>query len=214
MDGFKKILGLIVYNGAFLLLLCLTTGQSAFGQESFKGSLSAGITTSQVSGDNLSGFNKLGFIGSVGARIQVADKWTACMDIAFIQKGSRKVAKPDKGDFESYLMALNYAQVPVYVIYTQDKWEFELGLYTGYLLNAKEEDQNGTILRPGREYKDLDIGGLAGLYYPIGERVKLNIRVSNSLLPIREHAGGSTFRLNQGQYNSVLSFSLRFDLGQ
>ena len=40
------------------------------------------------------------------------------------------------------------------------------------------------------------------------EHLKLNILGSQSVLPIRKHASGATYRLNRGQYNSVLAFTL------
>jgi hypothetical protein len=213
MEGISKIWSPIVRNGAFFVMVSILLTLSCSAQESsegFKANALVGISTSQISGDNLSGFNKLGINVGIGIRREVAPKWEACMDIMYIQKGSRKNSRPDKGDLDFYLMALDYVDVPLYMLYKQDKWQFEIGLSVGYLLSAKEEDQNGPILRVGREYNDLDVGGLLGLSYPLGDKVKLNIRASNSLLAVREHAGGSTFRLNQGQYNSVLAFGFRY----
>lgn len=192
-------------------MLCATV---AFGQESvFKGSLVGGIATSQISGDDLGGFDKLGPYGGVAVGYQVSDKWSLGLDIVYVGKGSRRIAKPDKGQFDSYLLRLNYVELPLYGHYVQDKWEFDVGLYAAYLLKVVEEDENGT-LNIDRPFNEIEFGGLLGISYPISDKVRLEIRGTNSLLPVRKNAGGAVFRLNRGQYNSVITFGIRYSLGQ
>jgi len=65
------------------------------------------------------------------------------------------------------------------------------------------------ILEP-RPFKRVEIGGSAGLGYPIKDRLFFTIRGSSSLLPVRDHASESVFRWNLGQYNAVMSFLFKY----
>jgi len=203
-------------DGVFLFLILLCS-LSILGQEEkqrFKSNLFAGISSSQISGDDLSGFKKLGFTAGIGVRVALSEKWDAAMDITYTSKGSRDLPDFENNDFDSYLLHLDYIEVPFYGHYKQDKWEFDAGLALGYLLRFREEDENGTIMGLGRSFKNIDLGGLLGLSYPLGEKFRLGIRGTQSFLAVRDNAGGTTFRLNRGQYNSVLNFTIRYFPGQ
>lgn len=171
---------------------------------------SAGVSSSQVSGDQLSGFNQIGFSAGIGTELQTNDTWKPRLEILFTQMGSRKNARPDENDFDSYLLRLNYIQVPISMSYVSGATGFELGLAPAYLLSFKEEDENGTVVGLGREFKDYDLSGLLGIRYVFAENWELSTRLVQSITPIRDHTGSSTFRLNQGQYNTAIQFILRF----
>lgn len=176
----------------------------------FKPYLSLGLTSSQISGDNLGGFDQLGFNATLGTQIMVGGHWRPSIELQIDPRGSRRNAQPDKGLFESYKLRLNYVQVPLIMGYLQNKTGFELGLAPGYLLSSTEEDQNGSYPLQGREFDKLDIAGLAGIRYRFHERWELCTRFEQSLIKVRNHSGSSTFRLNQGQYSSAIQFMMRF----
>lgn len=73
----RSIIGLIV--------LFLMTNNIARGQ-SFKAAVLAGINSSQVSGDELSGFNKVGLFIGGSAILPVSEKSLVEMELLFIQK--------------------------------------------------------------------------------------------------------------------------------
>lgn len=171
---------------------------------------SAGVSSSQISGDRLRGFDQLGITGGIGTELQTNDSWKPRLEILFSQVGSRKNARPDEGDFDSYLLRLNYVQVPISMSYITGSTGFELGLAPAYLLSLKEEDENGTVVGLGREFKDYDLGALLGIRYLFAEKWELSTRLVQSVLPVRDHTGSSTFRLNRGQYNTAIQFVLRF----
>lgn len=189
------------------LLFAQTTGQD---EALFHPFLDLGLSSSQVSGDGLSGFNQLGLSGGAGVEVNIEGRWKPRMELLFVQKGSRKNARPDEGDFESYLLRLNYIELPLTIGYTAGSTGFELGMSGAYLLNHVEENENGTILGINREFKHYDLSGLLGIRYAFHERWELGTRFSQSFVAIRDHAGSSSFRLNQGQYNSSIQFLLRF----
>lgn len=195
------------------LLFFLTIGLSSFlNAQQFNGTLIGGISTTQISGDQLAGFNKAGIVMGAGVSTSIGKDWEIEMQISYMQKGSRKNAQPDKNDFVYYLLRLNYIEVPLLFNYTQaDKMRFEMGPALGVLLSSFEENQDGEYI--GRTpFEDYDVSFNIGMMYSFVENLYINTRYSTSVLKVREHSSGSTDRLNKGQYNSVLMFGLKYYL--
>ena len=80
--------------------------------------------------------------------------------------------------------------------------EFECGV---------EENSNG-VMTGQRAFNTTETSVLCGVEYVFSEKFGLNLRFTNSLLPIREHASGVTTFFNRGQYNTGINFSLRYYL--
>jgi hypothetical protein len=79
----------------------------------------------------------------------------------------------------------------------------------GVLVYSREDDFYGE--RPiERPFNTTEFSFLFGVGYALSEKISLNSRLDNSFLPIREHESGGTSGLNQGQYNSEITFSLRY----
>lgn len=70
----------------------------------------------------------------------------------------------------------------------------------GYLLNYKEENENGPI-KSQTQPKKYEIFGAVGLRFQLSTKSNLVLQLENSLLPVRPFVGG-TFRLNRGHYNT------------
>ena len=176
----------------------------------FRPYASIGVSSSQISGDRLSGFDQLGLAAGLGVEVGRNNDWVPSFELLFNQKGSRKNARPDEGDFDSYLLRLNYVELPLLMNYNTNSTGFHLGLAPAYLISLREENQNGEILGLGRKFDSFDLSLLLGIQYAFAERWELVTRFNQSIIPVREHAGNSTFRWNLGQYNSSIQFMLRF----
>src|ERR1051325_2591243 len=136
---------LIQKSKAFLLTFELALFCSFAFTQQFKVGLATGIVTSQVDGDTHAGYSKLGFYagGFVTKKFSQTSNWSASFEINYIQKGSRKVPHPDKGDYSIYKLNLNYAEVPLllkYAFHSPDsllgekvKFQLESGLAVGAL---------------------------------------------------------------------------------
>lgn len=183
----------------------------------FGAELLAGAVGSQVSGDQLGGFDKGGFAAGIGVRTRLKGPLSLGFRIMYIQKGSRKPSKLDKGDPSFYLMRLNYVEVPMMFRYTSPKKFFvEAGPGLGYLLNSYEEDENGEM--PFRTpFLDFDLCFNVAAGYPLTKKLDFMFTYQQSVLPVREAGSGTPanttyFKINSGQYNSVILFSLLFRL--
>jgi hypothetical protein len=200
---------LIVRISIVLVILMFFTKAQA---QLFRAELTASVAGSQLSGDQLSGFDKAGILAGAGVRLRFNDKWDGGFRILFIQKGSRLPTKGDGTDSAFYLCRLNYIEFPLAFRYHPSrKFWLEGGPSLGYLISSSEEDEFGPLnLR--RPFYKFDLSGMIALGYHLSDQIDFVLSYWQSVLPIREHGSGATFRLNQGQYNSVLGFGILLTL--
>ncbi|HRS53508.1 MAG TPA: outer membrane beta-barrel protein [Bacteroidales bacterium] len=189
-----------------LVLLHSNTQAQKFGGGGY-----FGVVASQISGDQLAGFNKAGLdLGFFTNLTSNNKKISLQLELAYLQKGSRDNANPDKGDYVSYLLRLNYAEISLLARYNASNiFSFEAGPAIGYLFNVVERDQYGELPNTNL-FKKSDLNIIGGIHYNVNQNIKIVFRAANSLLPVRKHKGGGTYRLNKGQYNSLLSLTLHY----
>ncbi len=199
----RSIIGLIV----FLLI----TNNIACGQ-SFKAAVLAGINSSQVSGDELSGFNKVGLFIGGSAILPVREKSLVEMELLFIQKGSKTPTPKNGAANYFYKMSLNYLEVPLIYTFRPVKYvSVHAGPTFGVLVGSKEEDNAGELT--GQiPFQKTELGIDGGLSVYFSEHLSLTMRLSTSLLPIRK-TGANTPLFESGQYNSGLAFFLQYTFG-
>jgi len=198
----------------FILFFFIFSVHYVFAQ-GFRSGIQAGINGSQVTGDALAGFNKAGIFAGIFVNHPMGTLGEIQMEINFTQKGSRKNAKPDEGIYDSYLMRLNYIAVPVFYKFNINKpFTIDFGLEVAYLFNAKERDINGWIEPdPSVPYfKDFDFSIFAGLGVKVNENLRLVLRYSYSVLPIRQRPPGNYYYgyWDAGQYNEVLTITFQY----
>jgi len=195
----------------FTILLCCGFLSISIQAQNFGGGLILGLSTSQVSGDYLGGFNKAGLLVGGFIDLQLSKTLKGQMEMTFIQKGSNN---PNMNENNYSDINLSYVEIPFLLKYLQSSTiAIEGGIETAFLISASDNDIYGQISGSStREFNTTDISIFIGMDYSINPRLILNSRISNSIIPIRAHASGATFQLNKGQYNSVLSFALHYIL--
>ena len=194
----------------FIIFFTTVTYFSGSAQR-FNGGILAGLSGSEISGDRLEGPNKAGIYAGGFVNFYITERSSIQMELDFIQKGSRK--NPDTLNYESYILRINYVELPVHYKYDfGERWTLETGLSLGVLISKYEEVNEIVQENVYPAFKDRDLSFNIGLFYSLIERLRLNIRYSNSILAVRPHSGGQTYRWNKGQYNEVLSFTLHYDL--
>ncbi len=195
----------------FLALFISLTFFQVNGQ-GFKAGLIVGLSATQISGDNLGGFDKAGLIAGGMVKTELSEKLDLALEIIFIQKGSKKNPNPDNFDYSSYFLRLNYFEAPLLLQWRYTKrFTFEVGPTFGYLLSAKEENELGDIpYDPPRPFDDFELGITGGMKVNFAQKFSFTFRVSSSILPVRPHQSGESYRLNYGQYNAELMFGLQY----
>lgn len=201
-------------NILIILFMIMYAGVGTVLSQSFNGGVRAGVVASQVSGDEQAGFDKAGIYGGGFVNLYFSKKSSVQMELNFIQKGSRKNPKPDKGDYDKYLCRLNYIEMPfLYKIDIGKRLTFEVGAAIAYLVNSKEEDENGEV-DPYLQFKKYEVSIIGGGYVNITPHWMVNLRYENTFpfLPVREHASRAQHLLNKGQYNSLIVLSVQYQI--
>ncbi|NQV01026.1 MAG: outer membrane beta-barrel protein, partial [Bacteroidia bacterium] len=113
-----------------LLLLPILFSTPGFSQR-FLGAVSAGINLSQVDGDEVYGFKKVGFNGGPSIIVPFGKdgKWTVSLELLFsmngaYQKGGTDTVAPDTNQpasYYGYKLNLNYIQIPLMFHFTDKK---------------------------------------------------------------------------------------------
>ena len=200
------------------LLFCGFISISIQGQN-FGGGMLVGISSSQVGGDNLAGFNKAGLLVGAFANTSISELLSFQMEMTFIQKGSNnpKMNDVEHPNYRKEDITSSYIEVPLILQYHQSsKLKIEGGVLLAYLINGYYNDLNGKIpiytVNPFIQY---DFGVLLGINYKYSKNISFNSRVSNSILPLGTEDYDSINAYNssrKGKYNSVLSFTIYYNL--
>lgn len=197
-----------------LLVLALFCAGNIMAQE-FKGGVFAGMTAAQVDGDNLAGFDLPGANLGFFTFIDIGEQSQLQLELSFVQKGSRK--EPSDTNPNTFKARINYISVPVLYRYRWNDFSLEIGPVADILVSSNEQ-WNGLELPSDPPFNRFNLAALVGINYHFSEKVYVNFRSVNSLIPIRP--GNAPVRLagprfgGFGQRNVVLSFALYWQLGR
>lgn len=160
----------------------------------FKAGLVAGVNLSQIDGDKLHGYNRVGL--NAGARVaaMLADsgRWQLSMELLYSQRGSHVTTTDDPNSiYES--IRLNTVQVPVMLNFKDWKLLFSAGLTYSRLINAKVIDRQGNDISDNQTYNNNIYGFVFGGTYFFREDMGLNVRWSKSFTDIQADDNDSSF---------------------
>lgn len=190
----------------FIAMLSSTQAQR------FLGSIIGGINLSQVDGDEVYGFYKVGANVGAGISLPLDEKqcWSVTLELLYAQHGSYK--KSNAGYFDTLVYAesmftdvdrsvsfdprmkcklqLDYVEVPVMAHYEDPNtgWAIGAGFSWGRLVRAKEV-YNGfqrTTNARSKTYSRNDWSIFGDVKIRIWKGLKFNIRYQYSLAPIRK----------------------------
>jgi hypothetical protein len=178
--------------------------------QSFGGGVYAGMTTSQINGDNLGGFNLPGANIGFFTDYKINETSSIQMELAFIQKGARELPS-DTSNF--YKVRLNYFEIPLLYVFRWKKLSIEVGPGFDFLLSSTEES-NGLKFESNPPFHDFNVTGILGFNWHFTEKIHVNFRSNNSLDIIRDAqsnpgTGPNAIQIGRlGQRNIVLSFAV------
>ncbi len=205
----KKLSLLILLSFLFVTTYSQELSKS---KSNFKGGLRAGFTATQISGDNLAGFNKLGAYAGAFTNFPVSkdSKWKLQLELNFIMKGS-STFKPKNSNapiFNKYVLTLFYTETPLLVKYNLYKGlEVETGPSFNFLFATKEVDALGDLHRS--PFNIFELSYIVGVSYLIKEHWGINLRWSTSVFPVRIPDWQYNDNIKK-QYNDVLAFSVYY----
>ena len=202
-----KILTLLFFCG----ILTYNTNAQSFG-----GGIIVGASTSQVAGDLLGGFNKIGILAGAYTNLKVKESLSFQFEITYIEKGSRNpnMHESNHPNYQKIEITLSYIEMPLTInLQQKENLGVELGIIPAFNISATlNSAYEKNISVPNPQYKKYDLGVCAGINYHITDNIILNTRIRNSIIPIRPHTSGAKNEWNKGQYNTVLSFGIHYKI--
>lgn len=203
-----------------LIFACGLSAMSAsLAQLEVTGGLLGGACFSQIHGDGVSGFNKLGASG--GPFIQWKRSGTSTrtqIAMCYTQKGSRKVPNPKAGDYDTWRYRLTYLDIAVLRIWEMSApWWIGVGVQPSLLLNA-EEDFNATgfysVNPPMDALNRWDFGGVIAAGIVSNGALQIEARLSQSLLPIMPRPDSPIPRYDNFMMNMAVQLMANWTIGQ
>ena len=205
-----------------LVLLLLLPTSVLFAQNSntqirFRGGAILGLNATQVDGDNIVGYHKLGLNAGFISEIPINQKWFVSLEILFNQKGSQSSRRQDSlalgtpslypADFK---IKLNYADVPILINY-QDKKNisFGLGFSVGWLvydtlrIESYLQGVPPSSLYTISKLRKTDEDVLVNFDYSITQHFIVNFRFAYSFLAFGQSPYSKQY--HYGMYNNILT---------
>ena len=207
----------------FTIVLLVGILSSAFAQEPekpdhsrFYGGVRVGFTASQISGDDLAGFHKVGAAAGlfINHTIIPSGKLKMQLELDFMMKGSHSYTPKNVITDNFYSLTLGYVEMPILVVWTAGKWtlwgkafqfELEAGPVFGVNVFSREREANGLIVgRP--PFRWYEFSALAGISLMVADHHSVSFRYENSIVPVRIPTWVYGRVVNK-QFNSLMTFS-------
>ena len=180
--------------------------------QKFNGGAMIGMAASQVAGDKYSGYNKVGPIAGFFVNFQPVEHSSLQMELYYVQKGSRKNANAVEEDYESYLLRLNYVEMPLLYQYHLGWFHIEAGPSLAFFMSGYEETNSEDV--KADDFSTLTFQLNLGVVFTVADNWKFGIRTNNSITNLRNATHtGQVHRLwpnNHGQFNDVLMFTFAY----
>ncbi len=198
-----------------VFLLCFSTS-IVYGQ-TFRGGLVLGANFTQIDGDAIAGYTKLGANAGFISEIPLTDNWIIGFEILYSQKGSATRSafiSPSGVVGNRFKINWDYAEIPVLIKYrdTQGGLTFGLGLSFNRLVRNRYIEDGLDLTDSyfsNSPPKNLDINGMVEMSYMFSDFFGLNLRGAYSVFSQRQDLANSRFR-NAGQFNNVVSLRTIF----
>lgn len=185
---------LIYLRWCAFLAIGLVTWSDVEAQR-FSAGLVAGLNASQIDGDELAGFDKVGLTGGIKTIMEFESVWRMNMELLYSERGSRPdIFNPDYDpDIE---ISLKYIEIPVYVSlgdWWQEEGEYykvsaQAGLSYGRLLDAKTTD----YYHPSEVaydklvpyFSENDLSWMLGATFRMSKQWGVTARYSRGIIPL------------------------------
>jgi Outer membrane protein beta-barrel domain len=193
----------------FLSLIFILLSITSFSQD-FNGGPILGFVVSQVDGDSLGGYNRIGPSLGVYISREISDKFDFKAELKYVQKGSK--SKGDLEENDDYLeIRLQYIEMPFVMHYKYaQRVSFEAGLALGYLFKSEEDHSGFGFVDTRDNYFKTETSILGGVQYQLTDRLAINARANYSIIRISNYTFGGRLWMKRGRFNNVLSFTINY----
>lgn len=174
----------------------------------FVGYLAAGMNVSQIAGDLMAGYRKVGANAGVGAFIMYTPRFSNSVELSYSMKGSQESFKNNNPlSFKKF--SFDYVEIPVLFNYHEaDLAIFQGGFTFGRLIRYNINQAAGLTLPD--EPKNWDFAATLGLTFLIKERFGLNMKVNLSMNSLWDLAVASSRARRGGWYHNSIAFRVMY----
>ncbi len=210
-----KIYNKCLKNSSSLLLIVLLSFFVNKGilAQNINYSIIAGSNFCQIDGDQMAGYNKLGYRFGVGAFVSLNKKDQLGMEITYTIKGSRTANNPDNPPLVIVRYNYAYAEVPIYYQKAIKGFNIKLGLAPAYLVNGRAD--LGFGYQKQNNLKKFDLSSILGANIKLSNQIYFYMHYQYSILNIidKQKPQFSTF-IRNGVYNNIISAGLTYQITQ
>ena len=153
-------------------------------QQVFEGGFIGGITGSQIDGDGMGGYHKIGFSADIYAKLVFNDKWGMISGVGYAGKGAMSDIK-----YYYSVTSFHYAEVPVWFEYNAfDKFSLTAGITIGYLIRGYQRTSGATFDEKDLNLLRMEYSTYFSVNYKFSDRLSLNIVHTYSILPVNKYS--------------------------
>ncbi len=181
-----------------ILFFIFISSSCLMSQRAFDAAVVAGLTASQLGGDSLSGYDKLGLTAGLKLSYDIDDKFDVNMELLYVQKGSRPSVGFSTGGDDA--TTLNYVELPVYGQindwYVEKEDYHKVGAFVGlsYAYLIAVGTSNNILAGQEGDFKTHDISGRIGIYYSFTKRLTFRTFYTDSFVNVLD--SDTLFRTN------------------
>ncbi|MHB1276834.1 MAG: porin family protein [Bacteroidia bacterium] len=193
--------------GLFFVLLIPV---SLLRAQEFKSGFMLGVSATQVDGDNLSGYNKLGPHLGIFVERMFGDKFGIRPEFLFTIKGAKNYVDIDN-TANPFKSSFYYVEVPLFFNYRIKKFQIETGPSFGVLMYAYNSDNSGKYVTTDK-YNRMEWAAHLGVSYRLKESMLLYGRYSYSMACVDGGNCGALFtspKYRPGYFHNVISVGMR-----
>lgn len=189
------------------ILPSLALGQSK-EKQLFVGYVAAGMNVTQIAGDLMAGYRKVGGNAGVGAFIMYKPYFSNSIEISYSMKGSQESFKNNNPlNFKKF--SFDYVEIPVLFNYHEAKIAIFQGGFTFGRLIRSNVNQAGGLTLPD-EPKNWDFAATVGATFLIKERFGINIKANFSMNSLWKLAVSSSRARRGGWYHNALAIRFMY----
>ncbi len=176
----------------FLIFLIFFSSINIIPAQKFGGTMILGFNASQIDGDRLAGYDKLGINAGIGLNYNLKEPWQLNIDFLFSQRGSRSSFIKNKYE-PIRKITLNYLELPVYISYRDwflnkeqyYKIQGYAGLSAGRLFSVKNSLNDSDF--DEKNFIKNDLSYLIGAKFYFNKHIAISSRYTRSLFRMYRH---------------------------
>lgn len=164
-------------TNSLLILFLICSFNNAISQEN-KAKLIIGACASQIHGDQLGGYNKLGYTLGISVERELQNNLIFQPEILYNRRGS----STSTNDIQSYSITLKYLDIPILLGYNLNElFNIQGGISIGRLISSTKSFGGGISYN---NIKDYDSRIMGGIEYKALEKLSLKMRYAISIVNI------------------------------